>query len=60
MKTQANNKLKFNKQNITELNDNNLLQINGGTSAEGETYSVLHPRPTSKICSAVLANNFEN
>jgi len=37
MKTQAQNKLKFNKQDIMELNDGNMLKIWGGTN-DGDQY----------------------
>ncbi|WP_452598969.1 class I lanthipeptide [Pontimicrobium sp. MEBiC01747] len=70
MKTQAQNKLQFNKQNIIELNDVNMANIKGGTQTISTLQcltpdvatslgSIIPPRDTSWFCNMVnLENEF--
>ncbi|WP_452602992.1 class I lanthipeptide [Pontimicrobium sp. MEBiC06410] len=63
MKTQAKNKLQFNKQNIIELNDANMANIKGGTDTistiqctlnSSIVESIMPPRGTSWLCSIMI------
>ncbi|WAC01031.1 class I lanthipeptide [Lacinutrix neustonica] len=54
MKTQANKKLTFNKQNITELNDVSLYNIKGGGETSIAIQSHMPPIETTWLC---LGNN---
>ncbi len=59
MKTQAQNKLDFAKNSIVELNNSQLLNINGGTaSTDGITITTDDPNGTSGLCKNAFGNTF--
>ncbi|WP_452598977.1 class I lanthipeptide [Pontimicrobium sp. MEBiC01747] len=61
MKTQASKKLQFKKNEIIELNDENLLNIKGGTVTSIGSVIISHTgsivdRPTFTLCDQVAAH----
>jgi len=54
MKTQAHNKLKFNKSVVTELSNVSLGSIHGGSETGFEGDGITISRVTSRLCNSAL------